>query len=77
MIDDEVIRTWNRRAKGDEKVFPCLKYLFLRFQLGVTEMMLQEFSHFPRLEVVVTSRCCVSIKEAKKVARRCGWKLTR
>jgi hypothetical protein len=77
MLDDEGIRVWNKRAKGDEKVFPCLKFLFLRFQLGVTEMMLQELSHFPRLEMVVTSRCGVSIKEAKKVARGVGWKLTR
>jgi hypothetical protein len=77
MLDDEVIRTWNKRAKGDREVFPCLKFLFLRFQLGVTEMALAELSHFPRLECVVTSRCGVIIREGKKIGREGGWKMTR
>jgi hypothetical protein len=77
MIDDEVIRTWNKRARLDGKVFPCLRFLFLRFQLGVTEMSLQELGGFKRLECVVTSRCGVSIREGKNIARRWGWGLTR
>lgn len=77
MITDDTIRTWNRRARFDEGVFPSLKYLFLRFQFGVTEATLGELTYFPRLEMVVTSRCGVKIKEGKKIAGERGWRMTR
>jgi hypothetical protein len=77
MINDDTIRLWNKRAKYDKAVFPCLRYLFLRFQLGITEMALGELNHFQTLEMVVTSRCGVSIREAKKIGKEKGWKMTR
>jgi len=77
MISDDTIRLWNKKAKFDKEVFPCLKYLFLRFQFGITEYMLQDLEYFPSLEMVVTSRCGVKIREAKKLAREKGWKMTR
>jgi len=77
MISDDTIRLWNRKVKFDKEVFPCLKYLFLRFQFGITEYMLQDLEYFPRLEMVVTSRCGVKIREAKKFVREKGWKMTR
>jgi hypothetical protein len=77
MINDDTIRLWNKRAKYDEAVFPCLKYLFLRFQMGITENALGELNHVPKLEMVVTSRCGVSIREVKKIEKEKGWKMTR
>lgn len=77
MIDDDTIRSWNRRARFDESVFPSLKYLFLRFQFSVTERALAELQFFPSLEMMVTSRCGVKIKQGKKIARERGWKMTR
>ncbi|KAH0283710.1 hypothetical protein M436DRAFT_36484 [Aureobasidium namibiae CBS 147.97] len=77
MISDDTIRLWNKKAKLDKEVFPCLRYLFLRFQFGVTERALAELEYFPRLEMVVTSRCGVKIREAKKIVREKGWKITK
>lgn len=77
MISDGTIRNWNRRARFDESVFPSLKYLFSRFQFGVTELTLGDLEYFPNLEMVVTSRCGVKIKEAKRIAREKRWKMTR
>lgn len=77
MINDDTIRLWNKRAKYDKTVFPCLRYLFLRFQLGITELALGELNHVPKLETLVTSRCGVSVREAKKITKDKRWKMTR
>jgi hypothetical protein len=76
MITDDIIRFWNKKARNGD-AFPCLKMLFLRFQLGVTELSLAELDGFERLEMVVTSRCGIKIREGKKIAKNKGWKMTR
>ncbi|KAI4833853.1 hypothetical protein E4T44_09182, partial [Aureobasidium sp. EXF-8845] len=76
MINDDTIRLWNRKARLDKSVFPCLKFLFMRFQVGVTEISLAELSHFPELVMVVTSRCGIDILNAKSIVRSNGWKMS-
>ncbi|KAI5204815.1 hypothetical protein E4T39_03427 [Aureobasidium subglaciale] len=75
MIDDDTLRLWNKQARYGNG-FPRLKMLFLRFQVGVSERMLGELEYFPALEMVVTSRCGVKVREGKKIARERGWKMT-
>lgn len=76
MITDDTTRFWNKKARHGD-AFPSLKMLFLRFQLGVTELSLGELDGFRKLEMVVTSRCGISIKEGKKIVKGKGWKMTR
>lgn len=76
MISDDTMRLWNKKARYGN-AFPCLKMLFLRFQPGVTELSLAELDGFRKLEMVVTSRCGISIKEGKKIVKDKGWKMTR
>ncbi|CAD0082194.1 unnamed protein product, partial [Aureobasidium vineae] len=75
MITDDTIRSWNKKAKHSS-AFPCLKMLFLRFQLGITDLALGELDGFKQLEMAVTSRCGVSIREGKKIGKEKGWKMT-
>ncbi|TIA44007.1 hypothetical protein D6C79_06655 [Aureobasidium pullulans] len=75
MITDSTLRLWSKRAIH-QSGFPRLKMLFLRFQLGVTETGLGELAGFKELEMCVTSRCGVKIKEAKKIVKGVGWKMT-
>ncbi|KAI5246069.1 hypothetical protein E4T43_02877 [Aureobasidium subglaciale] len=75
MINDDVLRLWNKQARYSNG-FPTLKMLLLRFQLGVTGRLFEELEYFPALEMVVTSRCGFRIKEGKKVAKDKGWKMT-
>jgi hypothetical protein len=77
MINDSTLRLWNKKARLDKTVFPCLKYLFLRFQLGVTEQTLAELEYFPKLEMVVISRCGVDVREVKRVVKDTGWKMSK
>jgi hypothetical protein len=77
MINDDTIRLWNKKARLDKTVFSYLKSLFLRFQPGVTEKALAELSHFPKLEMVVTSRCGVNIPNAKSIIKDRGWKMSK
>ncbi|KAL2035493.1 hypothetical protein VTO58DRAFT_101411 [Aureobasidium pullulans] len=75
MITDSTLRLWSKRAIH-QNGFPRLKMLFLRFQFGVTEIGLGELAGFKELEMCVTSRCGVKIKEAKKIVKGVGWKMT-
>lgn len=45
--------------------------------MGVTEVSLGELDGFGDLEVVVTSRCGLCIKQGKKIVKDKGWKMTR
>lgn len=76
MITDSTLRLWSKRAIH-QNGFPRLKMLFLRFQFGVTEIGLGELAGFKELETCVTSRCGVKVKEAKKIVKGVGWKMTR
>lgn len=76
MIDDDTVRHWSRMA-ACEAGFPRLRYLFLRFQPCVTARGLGYLDAFPALEACVTSRCGVIVREAKKVVKGVGWKMTR
>lgn len=76
MITDDTMRFWNKKARNGN-AFPCLKMLFLRFHMGVTELSLGQLDGFGKLEMVVTSRCGISIREGKKVVKDKGWKMTR
>ncbi|KEQ67499.1 uncharacterized protein M437DRAFT_37432 [Aureobasidium melanogenum CBS 110374] len=75
MITDDTMRLWNKKARNGT-AFPCLRYLVLRFQLGVTELSLRELDGFGALEMMVTSRCGVCVKQGKKIAKDKGWKMT-
>ncbi|THV99079.1 hypothetical protein D6D26_06128 [Aureobasidium pullulans] len=75
MITDSTLRLWSKRAIH-QNGFPRLEMLFLRFQFGVTEIGLGELAGFKELEMCVTSRCGVKIKEAKKIVKGVGWKMT-
>ncbi|TIA25494.1 hypothetical protein D6C81_01698 [Aureobasidium pullulans] len=75
MITDSTLRLWSKRAIH-QNGFPRLKMLFLRFQFGVTEIGLGELAGFKELGICVTSRCGVKIKEAKKIVKGVGWKMT-
>lgn len=70
------MRLWNKKARNGD-AFPCLEMLFLRFQLGVTELSLGELDGFRALEMVVTSRCGINVKQGKKIVKDKGWKTTR
>ncbi|THX05990.1 hypothetical protein D6D13_06819 [Aureobasidium pullulans] len=71
MITDSTLRLWSKRAIH-QNGFSRLKLLFLRFQFGVTEVGLSELAGFKELEMCVTSRCGVKIKEAKKIVKGVG-----
>lgn len=75
MITDDTMRFWNKKARNGT-AFPRLRYLVLRFQVGVTELSLRELDGFGALEMVVTSRCGVCIKQGKKIVKDKGWKMT-
>lgn len=71
MVIDDEIRHWGKCARfGDG--FTRLRVLVLRGLRGVTEEMLSHVGEFKRLEVVVTSRCGVDVRQAKGR----GWELT-
>ncbi|CAD0022147.1 unnamed protein product, partial [Aureobasidium pullulans] len=65
MITDSTLRFWSKRAIHQNG-----------FQFGVTEIGLGELAGFKELETCVTSRCGVKIKEAKKIVKGVGWKMT-
>ncbi|THY10843.1 hypothetical protein D6D01_09143 [Aureobasidium pullulans] len=75
MVTDSTLRLWSKQAIH-QNGFPKLKMLFLRFQFGVTEIGLSELARFKELEMCVTSRCGVKVKEAKKIVKGVGWKMT-